>query len=152
MVDIAAVLKQAIPTFSSYGHYKSKGYGQHCMLVRVATMDFYFSYQTCVAFRAPDTGLIVVKNSWGPTTGKHLKWIDGCTSKTGKHRLDDEVFDRKLYNALITNHLLKGKRVLTDEERLDDLAGCEDKAPDMQAGVPLLNPDSLIQVDDSDLI
>lgn len=37
---------------------------------------FYFSYETCIAFRTPDYGLIIRENDWGPTTGKHLNYID----------------------------------------------------------------------------
>ncbi len=45
-------------------------------------LDIYFSYRTAVAFRLPGVGLVVRQNDWGATTGKHLIWIDGGTSKT----------------------------------------------------------------------
>lgn len=38
---------------------------------------FHFSYETCIAFYTPETGLVVRENEWGTTTGKHLNSIDG---------------------------------------------------------------------------
>lgn len=152
MKNMADKIADALPTFSSYGEYSSKAYGAHCLVFSIGKMDIYFSYQTCVAFRAPEAGLVVMQNHWGPTTGKHLKWIDGCTTRTGKHRLEGEEFDKRLFNSMITNGLLKGKRILTEKDQLDDLPKREAKTPDNQAGVPLLNPDKLIKVDDPELI
>ena len=51
------------------------------MAVQVGNLDVYFSYRTPVAFRHVSTGLVVRSNSWGPTTGKHLNWIDGGDKK-----------------------------------------------------------------------
>ncbi len=47
--------------------------------------EFFFSYQTCIAYRGelPNSCLagniwkIRVANSWGPTTGRHFKEL-GC--------------------------------------------------------------------------
>lgn len=40
-------------------------------------IEMYFSYRTCVAFRDPATGrLLVCENDWGPTTGRHLNELD----------------------------------------------------------------------------
>ena len=36
----------------------------------------WFSYSTTVAFHTPESGLVVRKNEWGPTTGKHLNMIE----------------------------------------------------------------------------
>ena len=45
--------------------------------VDVGGVTFWFSYRTCVAFNRHDgTGPVVRENDWGPTTGKHLNWID----------------------------------------------------------------------------
>lgn len=67
-------------------------------MVSVGNVDLYFSYETVVAFRAPKYNLVVVENSWGPTTGKHLNWIDGGTDKD--KRLPYGVFDMKLRDML----------------------------------------------------
>lgn len=81
-----------MPKISSYGQYSSDNYGAHTMLVEVGPLDLYYSYQTLIAFRSPETGLVVHENDWGPTTGKHLKWIDnGCKAA----RLGSAAFDAK---------------------------------------------------------
>ena len=55
----------------------------------------YFSYETVVAFT--DKGdFYVSENCWGPTTGKHLNWID--TDK--KFRLPRGEFEKKLEVSL----------------------------------------------------
>lgn len=67
-----------LPRFSNYGQYSSDNYGAHTLVFTDANgNDFYYSYQTLVAARVRGHGLIVHTNDWGPTTGKHLNWIDG---------------------------------------------------------------------------
>lgn len=56
----------------------------------------YVSYETVVAFRGPK-GLRVIKNYWGPTTGKHLNWIDDGSKE---ERLDSEQFEAEYRQAL----------------------------------------------------
>jgi hypothetical protein len=83
-----------LPKISNYGRYSSDNYGAHTLCVSVGTVDMYFSYKTLVAFRTPDTGLVVGENVYSPTTGKHLNWIDG--GKTAKKdRLDRSEFESK---------------------------------------------------------
>lgn len=77
-----------LPTISCYGRYSNDNYGVNAMHVRVAGFSVYFSYRTPVAFYHYKWGLVVHKNIWGPTTGKHLNWIDG-----GCH--DDRVSSEK---------------------------------------------------------
>lgn len=79
-------------TKSSYGEYSSGNYGAHTLLFSINGVDIYFSYDTVVAFRGPQ-GLRVRENSWGPTTGKHLNWIDGGDRKG---RLSAEQFAKEL--------------------------------------------------------
>jgi len=81
-----------LPKISSYGQYSSGNYGAHCLLVTIGDCDLYFSYQTLVAFCHPTTGLVVRENDWGPTTGKHLNWIDGGNKKK---RISGEEFAEK---------------------------------------------------------
>lgn len=90
-------MKQA--NVSNYGNYSSDNYGAHTLVFTTAEGEFFFSYETLVAFRpytkkAQDNGhggLFVSVNRWGTTTGKHLNWIDGGNKK---ERLSSEEFDR----------------------------------------------------------
>lgn len=85
-------MKVQLPSISSYGRYSSNNYGAHCLRVDIGPLTVWFSYSTPVAFRAPKTPVIVHQNDWGPTTGKHLKWIDGQTNKTATNRVTAEKF------------------------------------------------------------
>ena len=87
-------MKTELPRIDSYGHYSSNNYGAHTLRVEVGPLTVWFSYKTPVAFRAPGTPMIVHQNDWGKTTGKHLKWIDGHTSKTAKDRVSGEKFEQ----------------------------------------------------------
>lgn len=78
--------------FESYGRYASDNYGAHTL--RFTTPDgasFWFSYRTLVAFKVPGGSLVVRENDWGPTTGKHLNWIDRGDKSS---RVDAETFGR----------------------------------------------------------
>ena len=58
---------------------------------------FAFSYQTVVGFIPPGGGIWrVIQNYWGPTTGKHLNWLDGGDKKS---RLSSEEFNKALEGA-----------------------------------------------------
>jgi hypothetical protein len=84
---------QSLPSFRSYGEYSSGNYGAHCLMFTIPGKgEVYFSYQTPVAFRGRN-GLVVRENDWGPTTGKHLNWIDGG-NKNG--RIPGDEFERRL--------------------------------------------------------
>ena len=85
-----------LPNFRTYGSYSSSNCGANALVFSIGEIDVYFSYQTPVAFRGPN-GLRVRENEWGPTTGKHLNWIDGGDKK---HRIPGEQFEREL-SALI---------------------------------------------------
>ena len=87
-------MSNKLPTISNYGNYSSSNYGAHTLQVDVGPLSVWFSYKTPVAFRAPGIPIVVRKNEWGPTTGKHLRWIDGETSKTAKTRVSSEEFER----------------------------------------------------------
>jgi hypothetical protein len=83
-----------IPAFGSYGNYSSDNCGAHTMVFTDAQgRDFYFSYRTLVAVYVPGKGRIVRENDWGPTTGKHLNWIDGGSKED---RLPREQFQATL--------------------------------------------------------
>lgn len=70
-----------LPRVESYGRYSSGNYGTHCLRVEVGPLTLWFSYRTLVAFRRRGAALIVSENCWGPTTGKHLRWIDDGDKK-----------------------------------------------------------------------
>jgi hypothetical protein len=63
-------------------------------LVRIADTDYWFSYETCVAVNFYDgRGVFVRQNEWGPTTGRHLNFIDDGAKRT---RLTEAQFKLKL--------------------------------------------------------
>ena len=88
-------------SIQNYGNYSSGNYGAHTLQVSIGRLDFYFSYQTVVAFRN-GSGLRVSENDWGSTTGKHLNWIDGGQKKT---RLPRAQFQAEL-DTLLKAHSL----------------------------------------------
>lgn len=62
--------------FWNYGDYSSNNYGAHTLAFSDTKGNtFWFSYDTVVAFNAGGE-FHIVKNLWGPTTGKHLNWIN----------------------------------------------------------------------------
>jgi hypothetical protein len=65
----------------------------HSLAFQLGAVTVYFSYETPVAFEAPGHGLVVRENDWGPTTGKHLNWIDGGNHKL---RLPGSEFEKQL--------------------------------------------------------
>ena len=86
-----------IPKFASYGEYSSNNYGVNALVFTDERgHDYYFSYRTLVAFRGPQ-GLIVRENVWGPTTGKHLNWIDGGAKND---RYSKSAFNRRMAEQL----------------------------------------------------
>ena len=81
-----------LPQFQTYGKYSSSNYGAHALQFRDATGNVYwFSYSTLVAFMAVGHNRVVRENDWGPTTGKHLNWIDGGAKD---RRIPGEQFER----------------------------------------------------------
>ena len=68
---------------------------------------FYFSYEALVAVSTINHGTKVLKNNWGPTTGKHLNAIDGGNKN---FRVDQDEFDDFVESLEITKvikHLFK---------------------------------------------
>ena len=89
--------KRELPSFRSYGDYSSQGYGAHALQFRIGGLTVWFSYQTPVAFCHGMGQKIVRQNNWGPTTGKHLNWIDGGDKHS---RVNSETFERLLTEAM----------------------------------------------------
>jgi hypothetical protein len=80
-----------LPSWSSYGDYKSDNYGAHTLRFDIGGFTLWYSYKTLVAFRAPGHPRVVSENVWTVTTGKHLNMIDGGDKKS---RVDHETFKR----------------------------------------------------------
>ena len=93
---------QDLPSIRSYGKYSSGNYGVNSLRVDVGNVTLYFSYKTVVAFRAPGYSLTVSENIWGPTTGKHLNWIDDGDKGS---RLPRDKFEDVLRAALASQGL-----------------------------------------------
>ena len=83
-------------TKRNYGNYSSSNYGAHTQQFSIGSLDIFYSYNTVVAFRDGYDGLVISKNYWGSTTGKHLNWINS----NKKIRVDSETFDQKLSQVL----------------------------------------------------
>ena len=86
-----------LPTIKSYGNYSSGNYGVNTLMINIKGLTLFYSYKTIVAFEAPNTGLVVRENSWGPTTGKHLNWIDWGNKEA---RIPGKEFESKLKEVL----------------------------------------------------
>jgi hypothetical protein len=96
-------MKYGLPRLYSYGEYSSSNYGAHCLAVEFGPVTVWFSYRTPVAFHVEGHKRVVHENDWSTTTGKHLKWIDGYTTKEARRygaRVDDETFKR-LWNEQV---------------------------------------------------
>jgi hypothetical protein len=83
-----------------YNGYKSANYGAHCLAFKdTQGNEFYYSYNTLVAFYVAKTGKkFCIKNYWGNTTGKHLNAIEPDKSR----RCDSEEFSQ-LYQLAFNN-------------------------------------------------
>lgn len=88
----------SLPTVRSYGEYKSDNYGIHCLQVTLGPITLWFSYKTLVAFRVAGESMVVRQNDWGPTTGKHLKWIDDGDKKS---RVSAEEFQHRYQREIV---------------------------------------------------
>lgn len=78
-----------LPKIDSYGRYTNSNYGTHTIQVTIGCYTLYFSYKTLIAFDSPTTGLVCRENEWGPTTGKHMNWV-----QDKKQRVSSEEFTK----------------------------------------------------------
>ena len=83
-----------VPKLQSYG---PKDYDGRCMQLTLPGITIWFSYETPIAFRSNEHGRVVRQNLWGPTTGKHMKVIDGGAKSD---RVNSETFETLLQEAL----------------------------------------------------
>ncbi len=59
----------------------------------IGASSFYFSYETLIAYAGP-SGRFRIRNSWGPTTGRHFSDM-GCA---GFCVMEDEAFSSLISN------------------------------------------------------
>jgi len=91
-----------IVSLGNYGNYSSDNYAAHCLRLTLGDLTLYFSYRTVVAFEE-GFKMYVSENCWGPTTGKHLKWIDdGCKKSRLKRDKFEELLEKVLMEKGIT--------------------------------------------------
>jgi hypothetical protein len=63
--------------------------------VTIGDLSIWFSYETPIAIN-DGTRLVVAENQWGPTTGKHLSYIDGGAPEEKAIRLSAAEFAKAL--------------------------------------------------------
>lgn len=84
-------------TIETYGDYTSDAYGVHTLKVTVQKGNggvvFYYSYETIVAIEWGGFNSAVSENVWGPTTGRHINWLDNGNKNA---RLPREEFEEKV--------------------------------------------------------
>jgi hypothetical protein len=78
-----------MPKFDCYTEHKSKNYGLNSLCFDVDGREFYFSYKTLIAFRGRSGRLVISRNYWGVTTGRHLNAIN----RDHSIRLSSEQFE-----------------------------------------------------------
>lgn len=69
-------------------------------LVRLNDVSVWFSYETPIAVQwvsGSKIVLLVRKNEWSVTTGKHLNQIDGGNKG---ERIDGKIFEKKLAKVI----------------------------------------------------
>lgn len=67
-------------------------------IVTINENEFFFSYETCIAFRGYIGGKYMTirrPNEWGPTTGRHFREL-GCKDFD---MIDGDKFELKIENA-----------------------------------------------------
>lgn len=89
-----------LPTIGNYGKYSNGNYGAHTLVVDFGTLTVWFSYQTAVAFQVNGKDRVVRENSWGPTTGKHLSWIEPDKRKRVSAEKFEELWQKQVQPAL----------------------------------------------------
>lgn len=84
----------------NYGDYSSSNYGSS-RAVTIGDLDLYFSYDTVIAFQNHGD-LVITKNQWSTTTGRHLN----CINRDKKIRVPYEDFKKKLNDVLEKHDLI----------------------------------------------
>lgn len=95
-------MDQSMIKIGNYGNYSSSNYGSSRHVI-IGNMTLYFSYDTVIAFETNKTGLVIRKNDWSTTTGKHLNAIDPDKKK----RIDGSAFEEQLNKMLASYNLVE---------------------------------------------
>ena len=86
-------------SISSY-YGKSGSAENNAKMVTIDHTTLYFSYETLVAVDLGEgDGPKVIKNYWGPTTGRHMNEIDTGSPMAKDNRLEADDF-QKYVNSL----------------------------------------------------
>lgn len=84
----------------NYGEYSNDNYGANTIAIKLGNRTVYYSYNTVVAFSGKNSlgeeFDCISENIWGPTTGKHLNFIN----PNKKVRLPRKEFENKLQEFL----------------------------------------------------
>lgn len=91
-----------LPRITNYGKYSNDNYGAHTLKIETDGIELWYSYETIVAYRDFEDGLVVTQNRWGVTTGKHLNFIH----EDKKRRKDADTFEKMLKDA-IARHIVQ---------------------------------------------
>jgi len=68
--------------------------------IEIEGRTLWYSYRTLIAFNAYNgSGPVVRENVWGPTTGKHLNYVDGGDTEAKAARLNTEAFQQAVTEA-----------------------------------------------------
>ena len=84
-------------SLSNYGQGKTPQW--NTTQVHIGNLSIWFSYKTIIAFCNVKQGMVVSENQWGPTTGKHLNWINTTRQRLPRTQFNEE-FNIALDNAL----------------------------------------------------
>ena len=84
----------------NYGEYSNDNYGANTIAIKLGDRTVYYSYNTVVAFYGKNSlgeeFDCISENIWGPTTGKHLNFIN----PNKKLRIPRKEFENKLQEFL----------------------------------------------------
>ncbi len=94
-------LNQIKPNFTVIIFHNTEDSGDH--------LKVYFSYQTMIAFEL-NYALTISENEWGPTTGKHLNYINPDKTK----RIPRHEVERKFFNTINLFIIYRTKKEFTD--------------------------------------
>ncbi len=70
--------------------------------VTMGNVTVWFSYRTIIAVQVAGTPVVVRENRWGPTTGKHLNYIDGGGAEAKRLRRPSGDFESMLSALNVT--------------------------------------------------
>lgn len=76
------------------------GRGNNGKHIEIGNIEIFVSYQTVIAYRTPEDGLVARENDWSSTTGQHMAAIPGNYKED---RISGALFDEK-FNKMLEDH------------------------------------------------